>query len=92
MGSHIINWFEPIPLNEAWLIKFGFSLKTKNNFNCYQLPNGWHVCMWTLNYCMAGFEENGVCYWGEDYTTIKHVHQLQNLYYCLTGEELKIKS
>lgn len=69
----------PIPLTEEWLVKFGF---TKS------LANG------TI-YCKARFME--IIYDSDIYLSfsgnrgklnIKHVHQLQNLYFALTGEEL----
>jgi hypothetical protein len=69
--------FEPIPLTEEWLFKFGF---------VYLNEHGWiknNVFDFLLN---SSFEldwyENAPC---------KHVHQLQNLYFALTGEELKFK-
>lgn len=80
-----------IPLTEEWLLSLGFELKTRNSFNCYSLPNGWHICMCMTDIQSAVFEEKGVCYWGEDYVPVRTVHHLQNLYYTLTGQELKIK-
>jgi len=70
--------YAPIPLTEEWLDKFGF---VKNNHR-YSINN----------FVIANY--GGV--WGVDIsddlgTNLKHVHQLQNLYFALTGEELTIK-
>jgi len=66
----------PIPINAEWLLKFGFE-KALNGWWC---PD--EVVSYKEGY--AGFGTN-------TYTQIKHVHQLQNLYFALTGKELEIK-
>ena len=90
----------PIPLTEEWLVNLGFEIQNKKN-NHYVIndPNGyadthkisifktineqWHIAFSdTLN----GYK---------DYiptTKIQYVHQLQNLYFDLTGEELTLKN
>lgn len=76
----------PIPLTEDWLLKFGFEEKPK-----YSHPKYWkgnYFC--NLN---GEFYTNNESYEGETLSTnIKYVHQLQNLYFALTGEELEIKN
>jgi hypothetical protein len=62
--------YEPIPLTEEWLLKFGFI---------------WHGDIKILK----GYLNNYVDGNGE--THLKYVHQLQNLYFALTNEELKIE-
>ncbi len=82
----------PIPLTEEWLLKFGF--ETDGNFedkNEIILPNNEHDFIiefsdYTKNYHYTGGE--GICYG----VGCKYVHQLQNLYFALTGEELILKS
>lgn len=66
----------PIPLTEEWLKKFGFEL---NMDSFYVKDNN-----------VIFFEEEGVCKFllRGDTVTIKNVHQLQNLYFALTNEEL----
>lgn len=70
-----IEDFKPIPLTKEWLIRFGFE----------EYGNGWHNgLIWYVN---------NKCWFGKSpiIENIKYVHQLQNLYFALTGEELTIK-
>ena len=76
----IKKFYKPIPLTEEWLLKFGlykldgcFSLQTKRG----NLIIEEDLCEITGNYNDIGF--NAPC---------KYVHQLQNLYFALTGKEL----
>jgi hypothetical protein len=78
-GFHPIP-FKPIPITEEWLLKAGF----RDNYG--------YTSEWLdLN---RGLEP--ICYETyEDYAhvlgkKIEYVHQLQNLYFALSGEELKI--
>lgn len=85
-----INWY-PVPLTEKWMLKFGFiadypgsSRYRKKPLEIDLKPSfGYPVRV----YC--GQEEWG---WGHSEldTEMKYVHQLQNLYFALTGEELAI--
>jgi len=90
--------YEPIPLTEEWLLKFGFEKGNHNWFRLYfNYDNLADSDCFTYNInskmlCLESF------YGGEKKGSIqllslneKYVHQLQNLYYCLCGEELKIK-
>jgi hypothetical protein len=71
------TWINPIPLTEEWLLKFGF---VSNPYkDRYETKNFQVECNKT-----RGFTE----LWIEGAPHIKHVHQLQNLYFALTNEEL----
>jgi hypothetical protein len=72
--------FKPIPLNEEWLLNFGFD---KN-----QSPNK-DIQVGVVN---DDFANNimSVVWRGFILVKIQHVHQLQNLFYCLCGEELTL--
>ena len=76
---------EPIPLTEEWLLKFGFEFYEgkRTIFNdSYERNNV------RLNYR----EDKKIFYWEDrHYMELKYVHQLQNLYFALTGNELEIK-
>jgi hypothetical protein len=72
-----------IPLTEEWLVKFGVSKMDENTF---------FIGGYEIEYC----EKNKVfnfylCEIGDWYTSIQYVHQLQNLYFALIGEELELK-
>lgn len=78
----------PIHLTEDWLLKFGFE-KGVGEYsiewrNYYSNGNPHGICIEFVNgefYYSAG---EGI----EFSIKYKYVHQLQNLYYALTGEEL----
>lgn len=71
---------EGIPLTEDWLKKFGFEIQYKTPY--YDMVARKEM----LNLC---WEKKGF-YWirPDIHFEIKTVHQLQNLYFALTGEEL----
>jgi len=68
----------PIYLTKEWLLRFGF--KASNSGEVYML-NGFHVFTCDNNEWKSFFR----------LSPYKYVHQLQNLYFALTGEELTIK-
>lgn len=78
--------FEPIPLTEEWLERFGFE---------YDENDDWFVFESNKEVSFS-MDKNGVMYyfgnleplWVDILSKIKYVHQLQNLYFALTGEEL----
>lgn len=69
---------KPIELSEEILLKCGFVPCSiiENNFNIKGM------CIWKCN-DMFLCDKNGV--------HIKHLHQLQNLYWCLTNKELNVQ-
>jgi hypothetical protein len=80
-GAHY-GLVDAIPLTEEWLLKFGFE-KTMSwtyvkdlvgnlKLVYYLGEKGWSI----------GFKSYS------DFPNLKYVHQLQNLYFALTGEEL----
>jgi hypothetical protein len=83
-----LEYLKPILLTEEWLLKFGFSKRDvlssvlydmKNpRFSIYLNPPIDKSNKWNI----LGIEKN---------INIQYVHQLQNLYFALTGEELTIK-
>ena len=101
-----IDQFEGIPLTEGWLLRMGFvRIKRTGRYgdiyaissgsdSCYCLEKDWNdypSYFVGIEYTDSPFKED------EDKTynfsfDMKHVHQLQNMYYALTGEELTIKN
>jgi len=76
--------FEPIPLTEEWLLKFGFEEKQHDSDQCFG-----HVLndFWVMNESQIRVNCGGYILF--DFK-IEFVHQLQNLYFTITGEELAI--
>lgn len=77
------NELEPIELTEEWLLQFGFK---KNSEYIVGAGICWYFKHPYYKYKLS--ESFRLMLLGID---LKHVHQLQNLYFALTGEELKIK-
>ena len=87
---------KPIPLTEEWLVKFGFEITTDPENVHYKLSlvgefNESFVINRKVGYIVFYVPHvccnNYLCFT----TQIKSIHQLQNLYFALTGEELTIK-
>ena len=73
---------QPIPLTEEWLVKFGIKYIGFDDDGDRVFSDGTEP--W--------FEEiDGGFYLQEYGRKIEYVHQLQNLYFALTGNELEIK-
>jgi hypothetical protein len=82
-----------IPLTEEWLLKFGFTfwvdeLGIKAFYLVYGIE---YFCVATNGFWQlrSGLKNNDSAWrMGNNYPFLKYVHQLQNLYFALTGEEL----
>jgi hypothetical protein len=82
------TWCQPIPITEEWLLKFGFvdnidsyykrHTESETNFD------------WDIETGLYIIDDNGLVL--KDISHIEYVHQLQNLFFALTGEELEVKS
>jgi hypothetical protein len=78
----------PIEITKEWLLKLGFEYS--NFYNNYKIKAGQYYnsvrydyedCEW----CYNNDSSDAGCYY---VTSIKYVHELQNLYFALNGEEL----
>lgn len=90
-GTEVISTFKPIPLTEEWLLKFGFVTKSIDSKVAW-IYNGFRVKDWSTGFFYGHIEvflEDE--YKDIDDVEIYHVHQLQNLYFALTSEELQLK-
>ena len=78
-----LDSIKPIPLTEEWLVKFGFENGTTQDLkvitNATITKNGMREGVWNLYLGHNAIDVN-----------FKYVHQLQNLYFALTGNELQI--
>lgn len=78
------DYYKPIPITEEWLLKFGFDGKDyftdlhlkSNNYEFHYGNNELAIVQFEFGYGM--------------FVKIKYVHQLQNIYFALTGEELTL--
>lgn len=86
IGSYLL--LQPIPITEEWLLKFGFE-KGKNFWLLNESEEGFvdHMVfdLERLEFIITQNPYSGYC------VECKYVHQLQNLYFALCGEELKLK-
>jgi hypothetical protein len=85
-GHPITEWVEhlqPIPLTEEWLVKFGFI--SNPYFDRYEMGVLHIECDKTKGHLMLWIEKLPYA------MELKSVHQLQNLFFALTGEELEVK-
>ena len=83
-----LDRIKPIPLTEEWLLKFGFERDGKYDFELKvngiyfrgmcddRQPINTSISIFNLPDCAI---------------KVKQVHQLQNLYFALTGQELTLK-
>lgn len=71
---------KPIPLTEKWLLRFGFFKSSLDYFKKKGI--------------IVKKEDDGrfECFLGSSIPRLLHVHQLQNLYFALTGEELTLQT
>tara|TARA_R110000782_G_scaffold218120_1_gene305498 strand:- start:322 stop:702 length:381 start_codon:yes stop_codon:yes gene_type:complete len=84
--KHNVKTFNAIELNKDWFNKLGmtyYSLPTKSNINIgyytIKCGNKFKINSSDDNYSFINFKKK-----------IKYVHELQNLYFALIGEELTI--
>jgi hypothetical protein len=80
---HPLTWYgddlKPIPLTEEWLVNFGFTFKSY----------GYGIEEWK-QWNFDGFSLNGFTH-SQTGVDLKYVHQLQNFYFALFGQELTLK-
>ena len=90
-GSFKGNWqAEPIPLTEEWLLKFGF-LDTTGVDYIYHVDLDFKLIIIPASDFYPQIDKADDSGWKSvSLNKIKYVHQLQNLYFALTGEELKL--
>lgn len=82
-----IESIKPISLNNNWLLRFGFELDEKTNE--YKISGINEPCYFTVG---GDFVLKALISIIDDYEGCYYVHQLQNLYHELTGEELILKN
>jgi hypothetical protein len=92
----------PIPLTEEWhnklgiqkngFLSFEYILPEKNNMGIRVIFQGDYVCLRQSKNSNFPMADDVVIIWNKDLTKRDmFVHEWQNLYFALTGEELKQK-
>jgi hypothetical protein len=76
-----VDYYKPIPLTEEWLLKFGFY----KNIDTELFEKDGHQIDLSVIKCLFYLPE-----FGDWYKELEYVHQLQNLYFALTNEELTL--
>ena len=87
IGEIPLHSIQPIQITEQWLIVFGFE---KKGDVFYNIPIKNKGILWV--YLEREFCELGtICGYSFAEIDCKHIHQLQNLHFALTGTELSKK-
>lgn len=87
----LISELKPIQLTKEWLVKFGFEY---DEGEIQQGNNLFLQCNARINIVYADGDKNCVSIYQDGklidlaHGIVKYVHQLQNLYFALTGKEL----
>lgn len=85
------DYYKPIPLTEELLLKFGFEYRKKNS-KVIMLGLTKEEYETTLqNWITTNFFQISRCGINALSVEVKYVHQLQNLFFSLCGEELKFE-
>lgn len=75
---------KPIPLTEEWLLRFGFVKNETYSFK--NISSGLELLNISDKYFRGFFRDAAIK------ADIQHLHQLQNLYFALTNQELTLKN
>lgn len=89
-----IEELEPIPLTEEWLMKFGFDLVYEKRYIGIKYKIGDVETDFVLTHpnVLGVFEKCFIWEYSKNkYKKLQYVHQLQNLFFDITDQELTIK-
>lgn len=84
---------QPIPLTEEWLVKLGGKV-LEDDCYYFELTNDEILAVESSDFSYGIYESIDDSNSGKGYSTyrlLESVHQLQNLYFELTGKELETK-
>ncbi|MBI2258150.1 MAG: hypothetical protein HYU67_04535 [Flavobacteriia bacterium] len=90
VSDYISNDFKPIPLNPHWLIKLGFKIvnREKPIGSCFlkKLTKDDFICVYS-DMSVSLLSDNKISH---VLPRTYHVHQIQLLFYSLTGNKLEL--
>lgn len=84
-----LETIEPIPLTEEWMLKFGFKPSEAKTAKKYIYYSDSYNFRKAKVICTEKYGSRVVI--AGTVIEIKYIHQLQNLYFALTGKELELK-
>jgi hypothetical protein len=85
-GGTKICQVKPIELTEEWFLKFGFDSLDTSFGKLFEFRTGRYA--WLIdNFGSLHLDYTEY----ENLANVKYVHELQNLYFALTGQELEVK-
>ena len=87
--------YQPIKITEEWLLSFGFEKREQGVCNYFHIgtnpvTHDWLFDLVWLKECRNTDKYEGFPFYKNGRFVIKYVHQLQNLFFALTQEELKL--
>ena len=90
-GECLIDCLTPIELSEEILLKCGFEKRQQtNSSNFFTFGFGDNPITRDWIIVIKYFKDENKFFYNNGFHIIKHLHQLQNLYFALTNEELTV--
>jgi hypothetical protein len=88
LEDELDDFYQPIPLTEEWLLKFGFVIGEYYKNYKIQTGFGWHSIKKFDDHWVYSIDESDAgCY---TVALLEDVHELQNIHFVLSGFELTI--
>ena len=92
INQELFRGSEPIPLTEEWLERLGVAVVSLDGYGPFIDARDKKIGKWEENrgweYVVGTGGTNDGGEWSYVTSEVKYVHQLQNLFFALTGEEL----
>lgn len=89
--SQLIKYIEPIPITEELLLKLGFERNDSGHAEEHEDYHQWLEKVYPTIGCVCQGDGNYVFLEKFDDQKIYNLHQLQNIYHALMGEELNVE-
>lgn len=89
VGAHNVDAIDPIPITQEWLERFGFVYDNDEDELILDAKSG--ISLMCAHDSIVYYKGNLEPLWVDVLLNIEYVHQLQNLYFALTGNELTIQ-
>lgn len=90
-NNSLLDNFKPIPLTEEWLLKFDFVKDRECFYKNFSNQGEFILFSNKTPVALANRIVKPFYFTCKTIVELEYVHQLQNIYFALTGEELEIK-